>query len=151
MSWSQCNTVIHTVDKERQRYWIHPREPGWRISFHFTMTFFQFWRWSAPLLPPSSYIPTVQIPLHCCHSFFFPFVNLFSPQRRQSSSPLTCWQRDHISMAHLSSHQLLSSYTVCWFETLICFAMHSWCIKRKLHRGKKKTSILNAGPLVSDI
>lgn len=61
--------------KERQSYWILPRELGWRISFHFTMTFLRSQWWSAPPLPPSSHIPTEQ-PLRHCSLSFFSFVNL---------------------------------------------------------------------------
>lgn len=64
------SAVLSYRGKERQSYWILPREPGWRISFHFTMTFLQSQWWSAPPLPPSSHIPTEQPPLHCCLSFF---------------------------------------------------------------------------------
>lgn len=79
--WSGLNTVqvvegsatLSYRAKERQSYWIFPREPGWRISFHFTMTFLRSQRWSAPPLPPSSHIPTEQPPLHCCLSLSFLF------------------------------------------------------------------------------
>lgn len=95
--------------KERQSYWILPREPGWRISFHFTMTFLRSQWWSAPPLPPSSHIPTEQPPLHCCHSFFhlsaYPS-HTFT--RTGQKSPPPCQQQDQIPIAHLSSHQLFA-------------------------------------------
>lgn len=94
--------------KESQGYWIFPREPGWRISFHFTMTFLQSQRWSAPPLPPSSHIPTEQSPLHCCLSFFHlsthPSHTFYSNKTEQPPHQ----QRDQIPIPRLSSHQMFT-------------------------------------------
>lgn len=125
--WSGLNTVqvvegsatLSYRAKERQSYWIFPREPGWRISFHFTMTFLRSQRWSAPPLPPSSHIPTEQPPLHCCLSLFFLFFfsrlstypsHTFYLDRTERPPPSQTphQQRDRIPIAHLSSHQLFT-------------------------------------------
>lgn len=93
---------------EQQSHWILPWESGWRISFHFTMTFLWSQWWSAHhyLLPLTSPLRSL-----CCTSLFSPsFVNLsISHFYMDSTEQFTpCQQEDHIPTAHLSSHQLLA-------------------------------------------
>lgn len=95
---------------EQQSYWILPREPGWRISFHFTMTFLWSQWWTDPPLPPSSHNPIEQPLLQCCLSLsFFPLHLTTYPSHiltrigHKSSPPHQ--QRDQIPIPHLSSHR----------------------------------------------